>query len=156
MARFEGRISSSKGFYIGDICYVLGEDVYNVVFGGDDFEDGTHTVVGCRVDGEIYYVSSDVADNVFGDTEIISRASFAAASTSAGDGDYEDGAGHEYAVDSGMIGIVPAELIANDTVCGYYAECSGEAFFAAEDGVFDITLPSGETIHIDTRRAVDE
>ena len=122
--KIEGTISSNKGFYIGDICYALSDSIYDDVWGGSGYEDGIHSVPE-------------------------SGYSFAVAGTAYGDGEYEDHQGRRYGVDAGNIGLVPEEL-AEDTDGGHYFEGGGEATFTAEDGVFEITLPSGEVVIIDT------
>lgn len=126
-----GQVSTKQGFYIGDVCYVLGDAVYHNMWGRlYGFEDGVFEIEG--------------------------RGTFGVAATASGDGEYGDGKGHLYGVDAGIIGIVPRELIDKDgTDCGYYWKGSGTAHFTAQDGVFDIDLPDGEHIHIDTAEGVD-
>ena len=119
-----GKITSSKGFYIGDICYALPTQTYDDVWGGAGFEDGVYEVPGTGM-------------------------SFAVASTKWGDGEFEDQEGREYPVDAGNIGIIPFELM-DGTDGGHYFEGAGTATFEADGGMFDIQLPDGTTIHIDT------
>lgn len=78
-------IKSKKGFYIGDICYVLDDEIYSGVWGAAEYEDGEYTTP--------------------------SGHKFAVASTAYGDGSYNDQDGNEYGVDAGVIGIVPWELL---------------------------------------------
>jgi len=69
-------------YYIGDLCYVLDDEIYDAVVcnGGDGFfNNGKHTA------GHF--------------------------STAIGDGSYEGTNGKTYNVDAGIIGIVPAELM---------------------------------------------
>lgn len=37
----KGTIKSDKGFYVGDICYALAEDVYHGVWGGAGYKADT-------------------------------------------------------------------------------------------------------------------
>ena len=126
-----GTVKSNKGFYVGDICYALCDSIYHGVWGGVDYSDG-----------------------IYEDPE--TGLSFAVASTAYGDGTYEDDYGRTYGVDAGVIGLVPGELAEKGTDGGHYFPGAGEATFTACGGVFDITLPSGETIHINTDDYEDE
>ena len=137
--QIEGRISTKIGFYIGDVCYVLSRRVY----------------------GEIFQPDNKAHDGVIHDP--ISDHDFMVASTAYGDGCYKDQYGHQYPVDAGNIGIVPAELIDPEKVeiysrlghtvntLGLYVEGSGMASFGTEDGVFDIHLPGGKYVNINTK-----
>lgn len=82
----KGAIKSDKGFYVGDICYALAEDVYHGVWGGAGYEDGKHT-------------------------DPATGRDFIVAGTADGDGEYNDQTGRLYPVDAGNIGIVPLELL---------------------------------------------
>ena len=125
-------VVSNKGFYVGDICYVLNDDLYHGVWGAAGYENG-----------------------VFTDTA--SGLKFAVAGTLYGDGEYQDQQGRRYGVDAGVIGIVPIELVAPKYYRGgHIFECAGEAMFEAEDGVFNIILPDGQGIFIDTGDAYDD
>ena len=79
-------IESRKGFYVGDICHVLGDRIYHGIWGAHGYEDGEWT-----------------------DPE--TGLSFAVAGTVYGDGTYFDEVGNEYPVDAGVIGVVPLELV---------------------------------------------
>ena len=84
-----GKIKSNK-FYIGDICYVLNEDLYQDIWGGKyNFEDG-------------------IID--FGINKVLVHG------TAYGDGCYNDNKGNTYGVDAGVIGVVPEELIDWDKI----------------------------------------
>ena len=84
-----GKIKSNK-FYIGDICYVLNDDLYQNIWGGKyDFRDG-------------------VID--FGINQVLVHG------TAYGDGCYSDNKGNTYGVDAGVIGVVPEELIDWDKI----------------------------------------
>lgn len=125
MSKITGKITSEKGFYIGDLCYALNDKTYDEVWGGANYEDGVYEVPG-------------------------TDRSFAVAGTAYGDGTYEDDYGREYSVDAGNISLVPREL-ADDLTGGHYFDVPGTAAFEAERGYFKITLPNGLQIHIDTR-----
>ena len=46
MKQTTGVIRSEKGFYIGDICYVLNREIYAKVWGGAEYADGKYVVPG--------------------------------------------------------------------------------------------------------------
>ncbi|CAK7037379.1 MAG: hypothetical protein BACD_00168 [Bacteroides rodentium] len=134
MSMVSGNIRSNKGFYIGDICYVLGYRIYHGIWGSRyGFGEGV----------------IEVEDRTGKDGVPLC---FAVARTSYGDGLYCDDEGAEYPVDAANIGIVPLELVDKEDGLGLgmVVECCGEAVFQSEDGVFDIALP-GRCVHIDTR-----
>lgn len=122
-------ISSNKGFYIGDVCYVLSDEIYLEQWG-----QGYHFM-----DGEI------TTDNGY---------EFGVAGTAYGDGVYRDQHYNVYGVDAGVLGIVPLELVedeekANDLGTVFYG--AGVATMVAEFGDFEFTLPNEEKIRIRTR-----
>lgn len=127
---FGYEVQSAEGFYIGDICYALSKKVYHEVWGGSDYEDGVYT-------------------------EPVMGKRFAVAATAHGDGGYKDNKGHLYGVDAGNIGIVPKELC-ESTEGGFYYACPGTAILTANEGFFEIYLPDGEELEIDTTRESDE
>ena len=127
----KGKITSTKGFYIGDICYALSDKVYDGVWGGADYDDGIH---------------KDPA----------TQFEFAVAGTKYGDGTYEDDYGRTYGVDAGCIGLVPKELAEKGTDGGHYFPGAGTAGFEACNGVFKITLPNGDEININTDDEYEE
>ena len=87
-----GKIKSDS-FYIGDICYVVGEDNYYNIWGNKyGFKDG----------------AIDMGVN----TLLVHGTAF-------GDGCFEDNKGNTYGVDAGVLGIVPKELIDWDKVSEY-------------------------------------
>ena len=123
----KGKIYSKLGFVVTDVCYVLREDDYTNFWGKKhNYADGIFEINGFR---------------------------FAVGSTAYGDGVYFDNEAHKYPVDAGNIGLVPLELVGKEdglpfgTVFGI----PGEAEFTCENGIFDIALPNGHKIHIDTR-----
>lgn len=127
MSKVKGTVRSDTGFYIGDICYVLSEAIY----------DG------------FWYEKKRYADGVFEVPD--TQYSFAVGSTAYGDGTYFDNYGNEYPVDAGVIGLVPLELVGKDGLKnGTVIETTGTAKFEAEDGLFNITMPDGDVISIVT------
>ena len=131
MNRVTGTIESKKGFYIGDICYVLNDKVYHGVWGKAEYKDGIYK-------------------------EPSTGFEFAVAGTAYGDGEYEDNEFRRYYVDAGCIGLVPLELVEKDTGGGHLYEGAGTATFEAESGSFKITLPCGKIITIETDEEIDE
>lgn len=124
-------VTSKKGFYVGDLCYVLADDLYRNVWGR-----------------EYGYRSC-----VFTDPDTGLRV--AVAGTAYGDGCYLGSDGTEFPVDAGNIGVVPLELVAKELGLedGKVTKTPGTARFMAEDGQFEIELPDGNlvfTLRIDT------
>lgn len=118
-------IKSNTGFYVGDICYALSDYNYDEIWGKNGYCDGKYSTP--------------------------SGFAFAVAGTAYGDGEYSDQDGRLYGVDAGVIGIVPLELVkAEYDFGGQIFEGAGEAVFEANKGFFDITLPNGKAIQINT------
>ena len=131
-------IKSEQGFYVGDICYVLGDDVYGNVWGDvHNYEDGQFEVPGTGL-------------------------SFAVYSTADGDGEYCDVTrAYSFPVDAGVIGIVPLELVPEEKLqeavsCGRIYLDETEAHFEAEMGKFWIQVGSQAEMMIDTGDADEE
>jgi len=103
-------------YYIGDICYALGDKLYDRVFGGMDYESGL-------------YIQRDT--NNF----------FLVDNTSYGDGCYTGSDGKEYGVDAGIIGIVPESCIEKDTDGGHMHTFTEPVVCSFKNGVF--TFQSG-------------
>lgn len=122
------RIESAKGFYLGDICYVLGNNLYRNVW------------------GEKHHYSKGVFEDPKTGLKV------AVASTKYGDGAYLGSDGTRFPVDAGVIGLVPLELVKKESGLedGKVIEVPGTALLEAEDGQFRITAPNGEIITIDT------
>lgn len=122
-------IESKEGFYIGDICYALKEEIYEGVWGSQNgYKDG------CFTDPE-------------------SSFEFAVAGTEHGDGCYTDNYGAAYPVDAGVIGLVPLELVKKSAIedpDGTISRTPGIAHFEATNGHFEITLPDGFVHVIET------
>ena len=80
------KINVKNGFYIGDLCYALDKDIYDNIWGGNNYEDGQY------VDPK-------------------TKAEFAMVGTAYGDGDYESSeAGVNFPVDAGIIGIADLSI----------------------------------------------
>lgn len=125
---------SKKGFYFGDPCYVLGDELYHEVWGG------------------IY----EYQDCIVKDPKTGMR--FAVHGTAYGDGTYKGSDGEVFSVDSGTLALVPTELIWRkdgvDDGCLYLG--AGKAEFAEHDGVFYVTLPSGHHFTVNTGDFYDD
>lgn len=119
----ECKIKSEKGFYVGDTCFVLSNKMYDAISSAEEFVNPN---TGSRI---------------------------VRAWTATGDGTYTDNALRSYSVDACHVGIVPLELLRENayTDAGQVFKGAGAATFYAENGVFEITLPSGEHVRIDTR-----
>lgn len=131
-----GCVESHKGFYVGDICYAMREDLYDNVWGKQcHYEDGIFEAEGYR---------------------------FAVAGTAYGDGTYYDSNGREYGVDAGVIGVVPLELVDESRIergyiwGGHIFNNTTECFFDAGEGIFDIEMNNGCYVHLNTRDEEDE
>ena len=133
-------LTSNKGFYIGDICYVLSDEVYHDIWGTQNsYQDG-------RIQ--------------------VGNYAFAVDRTAYGDGFYVDSSGKEYSVDAGVIGCVPFELIDMDKLhknydpganpidilndFGRFVKGSRAEFKTDDNGIFTITVDNQITIIIDT------
>ena len=131
------KISSDIGFYIGDICYVLDDRIYHRVWGDQH----------------------GFADGKFKDPD--TRLEVAVAGTAYGDGCYIGSDGAEFPVDTGVIGLVPLELVSREKEpqggrLGEIFKMPGEAEFIAEDGLFTVILPDGHMVEINTDFEYDE
>ena len=131
-------INSKEGFFIGDICYVLSDEVYSKNWGEiNKYKDGSFVANGCE---------------------------YAVAGTKHGDGYYADQCGNGYPVDAGVIGCVSAELcnkikFGENTDLGFFVK-GDRAEYYAEDGDFVINVFSNhalvKSIHINTDYDDDE
>ncbi|MBR6982173.1 MAG: hypothetical protein IKH75_01345 [Ruminococcus sp.] len=127
-----GTVHSDKGFYIGDICYALCDEIYYGIWNKvHHFDDGCF----------------EVPEKGY---------SFGVGSTAYGDGLYTDEEGNQYGVDAGVIGIVPLELCDKGTSGGTVVETPGDAMFYAFEGKFKFSLPGGKEINIDTGYEEDD
>ena len=120
-------IRSNKVFYVGDVSYVLSDDVYQNFWGAK--KNGCFTV------------------------NPVMNLAFAVAFTAYGDGIYCDNDGNRYLVDAGNIGLVPLELVEKEQGLrlGQVFLTPGVATFHWFEGVFTIGLPRDQLIRIDTR-----
>lgn len=140
-------LTSRKGFYIGDICYVLSDSVYHDVWGNQNsYQEG----------------KIQVGDQAF-----------AVDRTAYGDGTYTDNNGRQYSVDAGVIGCVPFELVDMDELhkgygydpgadpidilndLGLFIEGSQAEFETDDEGVFTVTVDNQISIVIDTNQEAD-
>lgn len=128
--KITAEVTSEKGFFVGDICYVLCDSLYSGVWGElNGYEDG-----------------------VFDDP--VTGLQVAVAGTFLGDGCYFGSDDSMFHVDAGVIGLVPLELVDDVGVAfekGRVIETPGAAQFEADNGVFTVRAPDGEVITIDTR-----
>lgn len=126
-----GFIKSSKGFYIGDITNVLDPFELCMALGNEH---------GCPT----------------GIVRMNARFQIGVAYTGRNDCTFADNKGNRYAVDSGLLGIVPLELVSTDhPKHGLVINEPGAAWFSHNnDGVFDFYVPSHTHIHLDTNEPV--
>jgi hypothetical protein len=80
-------------YYLGDLCYALGDEIYQGVFGEKTYADGLYQ----KDENEFFMV----------------------AGTACGDGEYTDSQGRKYSVDAGIIGICPLEMAVKGTEGGH-------------------------------------
>jgi hypothetical protein len=73
-------------YYIGDLCYALGDDIYDCIFGSTGYEPGIYAEKGT---GRVFLVNG----------------------TAFGDGEYPGSDGNKFAVDAGIIGICSQSLM---------------------------------------------
>ena len=96
-------------YYIGDICYVLDDVIYDTVFGGSAYESGLYSST---------------------------NGQFLVSNTYAGDGTYTGSDGFDYMVDAGIIGIVSSALISKDTIGGKIYDFPKGVHVTMKDGIF--------------------
>ena len=120
-------VRSNKGFYVGDVSYVLSDDVYQNFW--ETKKNGYFTV------------------------NPVMNLAFAVTSTAYGDGVFYDDDNNRYLVDAGNIGLVPLELAEKEQGLrlGQVFLTPGVATFHWFEGVFTIGLPRDQLIRIDTR-----
>ena len=78
-----GILESKKGFYVGDCCYALDSETYDI-WRNLGFEKGTVAISGIE-----FFVDY----------------------TAWGDGEYKDDEGRTYPVDAGVLSVIPYELL---------------------------------------------
>ena len=120
-----GTIRSNKGFYVGDICYALSDEIYDKVWGEKyGYRDGEYEANGYK---------------------------FAVAGTAYGDGAFMDQCYRVYGVDAGVIGVVPLELVrAEYRNGGNIFEGTTEAIYSFANGRFNILFDNETRVEIDT------
>lgn len=112
--RFQATISTKKGFYIGDLCYAMKEEIYDKVWGNMyQYEDGAFEV-------PEYHTS------------------FIVCGTAHGDGYYPSASDIYYPVDAGIIGICPLELC-DDAVIDRLS-ITGFGRITDDKGTFEVEL----------------
>lgn len=118
-------------YYIGDLCYVLGDPVYDTIFGGlGGYDSGLYQEKGTD---RFFFVDG----------------------TAYGDGLYYDSEGREYGVDAGIIGICPASLMHKNDGGGQMHEFTDPVKCVFKAGIFKFT--SGyKTITINTQGTDDD
>ena len=110
-------------YYIGDLCYVLGTDVYDTIFGSTGYQSGI-------------YVEKTSAPNEYLGQSIGKNRFFAVAGTAFGDGMYPASDGKEFAVDAGIIGICSQSLMAKNDGGGHVYTFDEPAICRFEHGRF--------------------
>jgi len=110
-------------YYIGDICYVLDDIIYDHTFGGHGYESGMY--------------QSDLGQ-------------FLVSNTYAGDGCYRGSDGFDYAVDAGIIGIVSESLVHTKTTFGRMCTFPKAVTVRMYDGIFEFQS-EGFQLEINTR-----
>lgn len=118
-------------YYIGDLCYVLSDPVYETIFGGlGGYDNGLYK-------------------------ETRSDRFFFLSNTAYGDGIYCDNEGREYTVDAGIIGICPSSLMFKNDGGGQMHTFSDAVVCKSKNGIF--TFTSGlTTITINTQGQADD
>lgn len=115
-------------YYIGDICYVLADELYENVFGGTGYECGLYTS---------------------------RKGQFLVGSTFAGDGAYCGSDEFDYAVDAGVIGIVSQTLLSKETNGGKIYDFPTEVHVTMQNGIFTFQSDS-IYIEINTKDYAEE
>ena len=98
-------------YYIGDLCYVLGNDVYDNIFGGTGYGSGIYE-------------------------EKNTGRAFLVAGTAYGDGMYVNSDMKDFAVDAGIIGICSHSLMAKNDGGGHVYTFAGPVECDFNDGRF--------------------
>ena len=123
-------VKSNVGFFIGDPCYVLSDDKYDIWGNKYNYNDG--------------FIE-------------INDYNFIVHGTAYGDGEYFDEQGYSYGVDSGTIAVIPLELIKQDIEGIAEGEfeygrviLGNEASLDYKDGKFYVVIDNNEEVIIDT------
>lgn len=105
-------------YYIGDLCYALGDDVYDNIFGGTGYEPGIYEEKG--------------SSRVF----LVSR-------TAWGDGEYKGSDGNKFGVDAAIIGICSQNLMEKSGRGGHVYTFESPVTCRFVCGRFDFEWTSG-------------
>ena len=130
---YVGTAKSNSGIYFGDPCYVLGDEVYDKIWGEKyEYSDGV-----IEVDNNLCFV---VHRTAYGDGEFYGY-------------DYPNQ--YAYPVDSGCLAIIPTELIDPDKEkdadrLGHIFRGSKEAIMNWKNGVFKIDFDNVDSTMVDT------
>lgn len=100
-------------YYIGDLCYVLGDQVYDKVYGGQGYESGLYT----HADGKHFFL----VDN-----------------TAYGDGIYLGSDDKEFTVDAGILGITPVCCMEKNDGGGQIYTFTEPVECSFRNGIFNI------------------
>ena len=111
-------------YYIGDLCYVLGDDVYDKVFGEKDYKPGLYRQAG----GKNFFLVD---------------------TTAYGDGLYRGSDQREFAVDAGIIGITPVSCMEKNDGGGQIYTFTDPVTCRFVNGVFFFTS-NMDSLVIDT------
>lgn len=127
---------SAGSYYIGDVCYILDDQIYHQIW------------------GKTYQWANGVIHT--------QKGNFWVHGTYLGDGLYESNQEHSYSVDAGVIGIVPQCLFDDHKVVraqtlGSFHQFTGPVTYSYNDGTFIITCPTDNfLLHIWTGSDADE
>lgn len=120
-------ITSKTKFYLGDPCYALKDDIYDNVWGGNNYADGVHT----DPDTGLQFA---IIGTVIGDGYYPGRFL-----TSTFTEDY-----YEFPVDAGAIAIIPVELCDAEKLAeavsdeyGYVVDYTGEVSISRKGNTWD-------------------
>lgn len=116
------KINVKNGFYIGDLCYALNKDIYDEVWGGNNYEDGQYA-------------------------DPKTKAEFAMVGTAYGDGEYDSNEeGLSFPVDAGIIGVADLAICNDgDTSLGKVVpDYSGIVFIDYDNGTITVAWGIGD------------
>lgn len=112
-------LKNIEGLYIGDICYALEDNVYDGIWGKNDYKPGRH-----ETEDGLQFVVDD---------------------TYSGDGFFKADDGTNYSVDAGVIGVVDLRLATRYDIeqlgnLGKIIMNVDSVLFESDNGLFDITV----------------
>lgn len=112
-------LKNIEGLYIGDICYALEDNVYDGVWGKNDYKPGRY-----ETEDGLQFVVDD---------------------TYSGDGFFKADDGTNYSVDAGVIGVVDLRLATRYDIeqlgnLGKIIMNVDSVLFESDNGLFDITV----------------